>query len=105
MARPPRGKRPSAAPRFVVQPEFAPGGEFCRQFLGIFGRLLSSEVTVGASARRLCCSKPCRLRWLAERWAPRPPHPRSHPSASGRRLHGRILTLTRFGSPCPPIAV
>src|SRR5580704_9624096 len=42
MARPPRGKRPSAAPRFVVQSEFAPGWEFCRQFLGIFWKLLSS---------------------------------------------------------------
>src|SRR5437899_538201 len=43
MARPPRGKRPTAAPRFFVQSEFAPDWEFCRQFLGNFGKLLSSR--------------------------------------------------------------
>ena len=36
MARPPRGKRPAAAPRFFVQSEFAPAREFCRQFFGEF---------------------------------------------------------------------
>src|SRR5580704_10323014 len=55
MARPPRGKRPSAAPRFVVQWEFAPCWESCRQFLGIFGKLQTSEVTISGSYRWCQC--------------------------------------------------
>jgi hypothetical protein len=51
MARPPRGKRPTAAPRFFVQSEFAPDWEFCRQFFGEFWEVTIFEKLLLAPVR------------------------------------------------------